>query len=96
MRNVFLVCYDISDDKRPRQVYKTMRGFGDHIQLSAFRCDLSPREKAELVAALDPIIDHRVDQVLLVDIGPADGRASLGCEALGRPYMAPEPHAIVV
>lgn len=96
MRNVYLVCYDISDDRRLRQVYKTMRGFGDHLQLSVFRCELSSRERAELIAALAPIIDYGVDQVLLVDVGPADGRASLVFEALGRPYVAPERHAIVV
>lgn len=30
MRNTFLVCYDICDDRRLAKVYKTMRGFGDH------------------------------------------------------------------
>ncbi len=29
MRNTFLVCYDISDDKRLRAVFRTMRDFGD-------------------------------------------------------------------
>lgn len=28
MRNTYLVCYDIRDDKRLRTVYKTMRDFG--------------------------------------------------------------------
>ncbi len=29
MRNVYLVCYDVADDKRLRKTYKKMRGFGD-------------------------------------------------------------------
>ncbi|HZT68334.1 MAG TPA: CRISPR-associated endonuclease Cas2, partial [Terriglobia bacterium] len=34
MRTSYLVCYDISDDKRLRKVHKVMRGFGDHLQYS--------------------------------------------------------------
>jgi CRISPR-associated protein Cas2 len=96
MRNVVLVCYDISDPKRLRRVFKTMRGWGDHLQLSVFRCDLSRQERAEMIAAVDAIIDHDVDQVLLVDLGPPDGRAANCFQALGRPYTRPERLAIVV
>lgn len=96
MRAWYLVSYDICDDKRLRQVFKTLRGFGDHVQYSVFRCDLSPRERTDLIAAVDPLIDHAVDQVLLVDLGPVDGRAADCIEALGRPYTCPERHAIIV
>lgn len=96
MRNTFLVCYDICDDRRLREVYSTMRGFGEHVQLSVFRCDLSARERVEMVAALAPIIDHDVDQVLIVDIGPVDGRAADVFEALGRPYVPASRSAIVI
>lgn len=96
MRNVYVVCYDIANDRRLRKVYKTMRGFGDHIQLSVFRCELSPRERVELIAELAPIINHDEDQVLFVNVGPADGRAAVVFEALGRPYLSPLRHAVVV
>jgi CRISPR-associated protein Cas2 len=96
VRNIFLVCYDICDDRRVKQVYKTMRGFGDHLQLSVFRCELSPKERAEMIAALTPLIDNDVDQILIVDIGPVDGRAGEVFDALGRPYVQPGRHAIVV
>jgi len=96
MRNVYLVCYDICDDRRLKRVYKTMRGFGDHLQLSVFRCELSPRERAEMIAAVAPIIDRDADQVLIVDIGPAEGRAAEVFSTLGRPYVQPERHAVVV
>lgn len=96
MRNVFLVCYDVCDDKRLRRVYKAMRGYGDHLQFSVFRCELSSRERAEMIAELSPLIAHDKDQVLVIDIGPADGRASLVFHALGKPYVAPERHAVIV
>lgn len=96
MRSVYVVCYDISDDRRLRRVYRAMRGFGDHVQLSVFRCELSPRERIELLATLSPIIDHARDQVLLINVGPADGRAANVFEALGRPHLPAVRHAIVV
>ncbi len=96
MRNVFLVSYDVCNDKRLRKVYKAMRGYGDHLQFSVFRCELSEREKAEMIAELTPIIAHDEDQVLIIDIGPADGRATVVFEALGKPYVAPERHALIV
>ena len=33
MRMSYLVCYDISDEKRLRKVFKAMRGYGDHIRI---------------------------------------------------------------
>ena len=42
MRNTYLVCYDIADDKRLRKVFKTMRDFGDHLQYSIFECQFTP------------------------------------------------------
>jgi CRISPR-associated protein Cas2 len=96
MRNVYVVCYDISNDRRLRRVYKVMRGFGQHIQLSVFRCELSARQRIEMIAALTLVINHDEDQVLLVDIGPADGRAATVFQSLGRAYVSPQRHAIVV
>lgn len=44
MRNTFLACYDICDDKRLRTAYKTMRDFGDHLQYSIFECQFTPSD----------------------------------------------------
>jgi CRISPR-associated protein Cas2 len=86
MRTVYLVTYDICDDRRLRDVYKAMRGAGDHIQYSVFRCELSPKELVEMTARLEVLIDHREDQVLVVDLGPPDGRVATSIRAIGRAY----------
>ena len=96
MRKRYIVSYDIRDDKRLRLVYKAMCGFGDHIQYSVFRCDLSARERVEMIAALNPLIDHEDDQVLVIDLGPVDGRAADCVEAVGRAYTNPERSAVVI
>lgn len=96
MRQAFIVTYDICEPRRLRKVCKIMRGYGDHLQLSVFRCELSKRELVDLRAALWNVIDHGVDQVLFVDIGPVAGRGGSSIDAIGLPYYPPERCAIVV
>ena len=97
MRNRYLVSYDIADAKRLRRVYRTLRGFGDWLQFSVFRCDLSPSELVLLREALTPIIHHREDQIMLVNLGPAERRGSETIETLGRALVQePERLAVIV
>ena len=96
MRSRYIVTYDICEPDRLRRVFKTMKGFGDHLQYSVFRCDLSDVERIKMDSALGEIINHSEDQVLIIDIGPADGRGKKCIVAIGRPYSCPEHNAIVV
>lgn len=70
--HLYLVTYDIRDPKRWRQVFKLMKGFGEWVQLSVFQCRLSRRRHAELLQLLDGAILHKVDELLVIDLGPAD------------------------
>ncbi len=96
MRQTYIVAYDISDPKRLRKVYKLMKGYGEHVQFSVFRCELTHRALVELRSRLGDIIHFGEDQVLFVDVGPEDGRASTSISALGRAYKPPERCAVVV
>jgi CRISPR-associated protein Cas2 len=96
MRTSYLVCYDISDDKRLRRVFQTMRNFGDHLQFSVFECQLTAMDLARCRAALAEIINHQEDQVLFVNLGPAEGRGDRVITALGRPYSAVDAPCVVV
>jgi len=96
MRSSYIVSYDISDPKRLRKVFKTMLGFGDHIQLSVFRCELSAPDRVRMIAMLDSVIKHDEDQVLVIDIGPAPGRSDRCVKAVGKPYIPHERVAVVV
>jgi len=86
VRNSFLVCYDIADDKRLAKVHKTMRGFGDHLQYSIFECQFTRADLLQCRHRLAQIIDHRADQVLFVDLGPVEGRGDRVITALGKAY----------
>lgn len=96
MRQAYIVTYDISDPKRLRKVYKVMLGYGEHLQLSVFRCELDKSELVEVHAKLARAIHHGEDQVLFVDIGPVEGRGAGSISALGRGYVPPERRVIVV
>jgi len=85
MRNVYLVCYDVADDKRLRRTYKKMRGFGDPLQYSVFRCELSPTEKQLMKGALWEILNWQHDRVMLVDLGPTGARGDECVEFWGQP-----------
>ena len=50
MRNSYLICYDICDDKRLRKVFQVMRGYGDHLQYSVFECQLKESDLVRLRA----------------------------------------------
>ena len=58
--------------------------------------ELSALERIEMLAALTPIINHDEDQVLIVDVGPAAGRSETAFQAVGKAYVAPQRHAIVL
>lgn len=96
MRNTFLVTYDIRDEKRLRQVYKTMRNWGDHLQYSVFECQLSPMDLAKCQHQLGQIINHGQDQLLFVDLGPTEGRGERVITALGQPYTSINSPCIIV
>ena len=97
MRSRYIVCYDIAIPKRWRQVYRIMRGFGDPLQYSVFRCDLSATERVLLLMAVTEVINQREDRIMLVDVGPVDGRGRTCIEALGKPLeVAPTERITVV
>lgn len=69
--HLYIVTYDIRDDKRGRRIFKLMKGYGEWLQLSVFQCRLSARRQAELIQLLDGIIVDGQDHVVMLDLGPA-------------------------
>jgi len=92
----YLVAYDIVDDKRRTKLYKMLRGYGEHLQYSVFRCDLSASRHVQLLGAIQECISVKDDQVLVVDLGPSNGRADDCIKAIGKKYISPERTVIVL
>ena len=69
MLSHYLVAYDVCDQKRLRQVHKTVKDFGFGVQLSVYLCRLNAKDKANLEGLLLDIIHRDFDQVLFVNLG---------------------------
>lgn len=92
---LYIVAYDIRDPARWRRVFRIMKGYGQWLQLSIFQCRLTARRRADLAAALERLIRHEEDHVLLIDIGDAD-RVDPHVESLGRTYEAVRREVTIV
>ena len=95
-RTAFLVSYDVSNPRRLARTRKVLLGYGDPVQLSVFRCELTAQELVQLRAALLVEIDALEDQVLFVDLGPAEGRGGDCITSLGRSFLRAEHRAMVI
>lgn len=70
--HLYIVTYDISDDKRWRRLFKLMHGYGEWLQLLVFQCRLTRARQAELVQRVEAILHHEEDHLLMLDVGPAE------------------------
>jgi len=92
----YIVSYDIMDAKRLHTVHKTMKGFGDPIHYSVFRCNLTEKGKIELMAALTEIVKHDQDRIMIVDLGPLEGRVDDRIDFIGLHPPDMERRSIIV
>jgi len=66
------------------------------MQFSVFQCDLPDVDLVRMRAALSDIIQHAEDQVLIIDLGPTEGRPIKSIESLGKCVSVLERRAQVV
>lgn len=92
---LFIVTYDIADQKRWRAVFKLMKGYGEWLQLSVFQCRLSRVRHAEMMATLDEIIHQTEDHVLILDIGLAEN-VKPKVVSLGKNFKPIEREPVIV
>ncbi len=64
-----LVCYDIRDPARWREVYKIVRGRGHRVQYSIYRARLDDQQVEHLRWELAQVMSE-VDALLIVDLCP--------------------------
>ncbi len=88
-RNLFVISYDVAEDRRRRLIFRALLGFGDHEQYSVFLCALTAASFTRLRAKLDDLVHHGEDRVLFADLGPVGGRADTALSSLGRPALPP-------
>jgi len=95
-RRRFLVAYDIRDDRRLRQVHKTMKGYGWAMQYSVFICDLDAMEMTTMRTALTNIINHAIDAIAIVDLGSPVERGRKCFSFMGHATALPTTGPVVI
>jgi CRISPR-associated protein Cas2 len=60
---LYLICYDIADDRRRYRVERLLKGRGLRAQRSVFECDLDPDALDDLQGRLEKWIDPDGDRI---------------------------------
>lgn len=61
--SLYVVAYDIPDDKRRTKIHKILKGFGQWTEFSLFECFLTKKELLQMRAKLDRHLDSSTDKV---------------------------------
>ena len=93
--HLWIVTYDVGNQKRWRRVFRVMKGRGEWLQLSVFQCRLTRRGMVELRAALAAVVNNNQDHVLFLDLGPADD-VKLRVSSLGKSFDPVERRTVIV
>ncbi len=78
---LYLITYDIADDRRREDIATLLSGYGPRVQLSVFECEIRTRREASaLRSALRNLIDPLEDQIRIY---PLDERTARGIIVIG-------------
>lgn len=71
---MYLVCYDIADNRRRYRIDKLLSGYGVRAQRSLFECAIDAAEAAELEARAAELLDPAEDRVHIYHLCDKDCR----------------------
>ncbi len=60
---LYVVSYDIPDDRRRTRIHSALTGYGTWVQFSVFECFLDRKQRAKLEARLHKEIHHKEDTI---------------------------------
>jgi len=90
---VYVVSYDIADDKRRARVAKTLTDVGRRVQYSVFELDVGSDVLGVALAKVEKVLDEREDSVRVYALCERCGAA---IHSLGKPPEAGWPAVMVV
>lgn len=68
----WIVCYDITNDKRRRKVFDILKSYGLPAQYSVFECDITAHQQMTLQGKLRRVIDDEEDDIRFYPLNEAD------------------------
>ena len=96
MRRCYLVCYDISDQKRWRRIFRAMKGYGEHWQYSVFFCVLKEIDRVRMQSELETELNLKADQCIIIDLGADEQSARDAVAVLGESLPKAQTGVVVV
>ena len=93
--HLYIVTYDIADERRWRSIFRLMHGYGEWLQLSVFQCRLTRARRIDLQAALTAAMHAGEDHVMVIDVGPAES-VTPRVQSLGKRRFDPVERAAIV
>ncbi|MGH9852050.1 MAG: CRISPR-associated endonuclease Cas2 [Blastocatellia bacterium] len=90
---MFVIAYDISDDRRRTRLFKALKHYGTPVQESIFECHLTAGQFVRMRQEVERLIDPAVDQVRFYNLcDPCASRV----QATHASILTSDPVAIVV
>ena len=90
---LYVVSYDIPDDRRRTRVHSALTGFGSWVQFSVFECFLDRKQRMVLEARLLEEIHQREDTVRIYGLC---GACKTRVQVLGRGDAPREDHVYLL
>ncbi|MBD3184707.1 CRISPR-associated endonuclease Cas2 [Candidatus Poribacteria bacterium] len=64
----YVICYDITDDKRRNNVAKILLDYGHRVQYSVFECEITKKVLDTLIQSIVECIDFDKDSVVVYSL----------------------------
>jgi CRISPR-associated protein Cas2 len=90
---MYVVAYDISDDRRRTRLFKTLKRYGTAVQESVFECHLTPDQFVKMMRDVESVIDPQLDHVRYYDLCR---QCAERVKATSASRITSDPDAIVV
>jgi CRISPR-associated protein Cas2 len=90
---MFVIAYDISDDRRRTKLFKSLKRYGTPVQESVFECHLTPGQFAQMRQEVERLIEPAADQVRYYNLC---GACANRIQATRASVLTSDPVAVVV
>ena len=64
----YIVCYDMSDDKRRQNIVSILDSYGDRIQESVFELPVDSKLMQECIALISKSLDFKLDSLIIYSL----------------------------
>jgi CRISPR-associated protein Cas2 len=88
---MYLVCYDVADNRRRYRLDKLLSGYGIRAQRSVFECAIDAGQAAELEAAAQNLLEPEEDRLHLYHLCGKDCEGRL-CHGIAERIEPPAFH----